>query len=659
MRINNNLMAMNTNRQLGINSANGAKSIEKLSSGLRINRAGDDAAGLAISEKMRGQIRGLNQGSRNSQDSISLIQTAEGALNESQAILQRMRELSVQAANDTNVDLDRDQIQEEITQLTSEVNRIAETTEFNTMKLLNGEKTNTLDTGVKLSATSATTVGGAAITLVNAEGATGAATVSISKVTSKVARVGVTTVALSFADADPKGAVFVDNKIAVDVTDTGAANAVMATAGSTVGWTITKISATEVRIQNNTVVSGSSGSANVTINDVISASATGGFTFNDHGVSFEINDVASWSAASTITFETGVADEDLGTNLQGWNAADLFNGTTAVTTIANDSLSYDATALTGSYTINFDNSIGADGGFVLTRTSSGGSTVLDQFAASATLTAGGAYTIAFAEHGVTFSFDVTSTAAVTLDNIFDNGEGASFSVGALDKSHVYSLTTGTSSSTIGTSIESGGSTYTAALTLTGAVTATADGITVSATAGATITTASATTISIEDNTTGSDASLAFQIGANTGQYLDLSISDMGSKALLISATAGGTGFATAASVVDAATNTATQFGLDLSTHSAAASAITVIDNAINAVSSERAKLGSVQNRLEHTIKNLDTSAENLQASESRIRDVDMAKEMMTFTKNNILQQAAQSMLAQANQAPQGVLQLLR
>ncbi|MEC2077889.1 flagellin [Metabacillus fastidiosus] len=144
MRINHNIAALNTYRQL--NSANGAqgKSMEKLSSGLRINRAGDDAAGLAISEKMRGQIRGLDQASKNSQDAISLVQTAEGALNETHDILQRMRELAVQASNDTNTTGDREEIQKEINQLTSEINRIGNTTEFNTQKLLNGEKDGTV-----------------------------------------------------------------------------------------------------------------------------------------------------------------------------------------------------------------------------------------------------------------------------------------------------------------------------------------------------------------------------------------------------------------------------------------------------------------------------------------------------------------------------------
>jgi flagellin len=138
MRINHNLMAMNAHRQLSINSEKQAKSLEKLSSGLRINRAGDDAAGLAISEKMRGQIRGLNQASRNAQDGISMVQTAEGALNETHSILQRMRELSVQASNDTNTGTDRDAIKSEMDALTNEIGRIASDTEFNTQTLLTG-----------------------------------------------------------------------------------------------------------------------------------------------------------------------------------------------------------------------------------------------------------------------------------------------------------------------------------------------------------------------------------------------------------------------------------------------------------------------------------------------------------------------------------------
>lgn len=141
MIVQHNMASANTNRQLGITTGSLAKSTEKLSSGYRINRAGDDAAGLSISEKMRGQIRGLEQASTNAQDGISLIQTAEGALNETHSILQRMRELTVQAANDTNVTADRQAIAKEVRALTSEVTRIAKQTEFNTMKLLSGTLT--------------------------------------------------------------------------------------------------------------------------------------------------------------------------------------------------------------------------------------------------------------------------------------------------------------------------------------------------------------------------------------------------------------------------------------------------------------------------------------------------------------------------------------
>ena len=143
MIINHNMRAMNAQRNMGINTNNAAKSMEKLSSGLRINRAGDDAAGLSISEKMRAQIRGLDQASRNSQDGISMIQTAEGALNETHSILQRMRELAVQASNDTNVTVDRSSINDELKQLSDEITRIGQQTQFNTQNILNGGEADT------------------------------------------------------------------------------------------------------------------------------------------------------------------------------------------------------------------------------------------------------------------------------------------------------------------------------------------------------------------------------------------------------------------------------------------------------------------------------------------------------------------------------------
>lgn len=209
MRINHNIASLNTYRQLTINNTAANKSLEKLSSGYRINRAGDDAAGLAISEKMRGQIRGLNQAERNAQDAISLIQTAEGALNETHSILQRMRELAVQAASDTNTDDDRAELQKEIEQLLEEIDRISTDTEFNTMTLLNGDYSTeasalTFQVGansgqivdIQLNDMSATTGLGLSTSTVNLETRTGATTAidnideAIKQVSSERAKLG-------------------------------------------------------------------------------------------------------------------------------------------------------------------------------------------------------------------------------------------------------------------------------------------------------------------------------------------------------------------------------------------------------------------------------------------------------------------------------------
>lgn len=195
MIINHNMNAMNAHRNMGVNNNNAAKAMEKLSSGLRINRAGDDAAGLAISEKMRGQIRGLDQASRNAQDGISLIQTAEGALNETTNILQRMRELSVQAANDTNATTDRQAIKTELTALRSEISRIAETTKFNGKGIINsGASTVSLNIqvgansgeGIKITlANMNASAIGVAATTVSAIGSEGSAT-DANKLTSAI-----------------------------------------------------------------------------------------------------------------------------------------------------------------------------------------------------------------------------------------------------------------------------------------------------------------------------------------------------------------------------------------------------------------------------------------------------------------------------------------
>lgn len=448
MRINHNISALNTFRQLSLNNSATTKSLEKLSSGLRINRAGDDAAGLAISEKMRGQIRGLNQAASNASNGISLIQTAEGALNETQSILQRMRELAVQASNDTNTAADRAEIQKEIDQLTQEVDRIGNSTEFNTKKLLNG--------GASVSAS----VSGADAARVSVIGGSAETQVGAS----------------------------------VDITAWTAATA--DTASTTATFT--------------------------TANSTLAASST--ITIN--GISFNLSGETVQNAINTIN-EAGLG-------------------------------------VTASYT-------------------TGGSITL------------------------------TSDTIGSKSNMVISGVGGSF--------------TGADSVTQGAD---------ASVTITGTPGYSSNGNTITITSGdATglqFTVSGATGAALIN--VNSNGGLNMHIGANENQTMYISINDMRATALGVDA-------------------------IDVTSKESAEDAIKTIQNALNIVSSERSKLGAYQNRLEHTINNLGTTSENLTASESRIRDVDMANEMMEFTKNNILSQAAQAMLAQANQQPQSVLQLLQ
>jgi flagellin len=448
MRINHNIAALNTYRQLTAGSTAASKNMEKLSSGLRINRAGDDAAGLAISEKMRGQIRGLEQAARNSQDAISLIQTAEGALNETHAILQRMRELAVQAANDTNTADDRAELQKEMNQLTEEINRIGNNTEFNTKKLINGDLT-------------------------------GAGSGAIQE---------------------------------------------------------------DVSFDFSGIVAGATGNTVLTI---------GG---TDYTIVWDNAKNADGSqdtfSGTTIYIGTNGADPN--------NIGDRIEAQFLAMRGANPSLSIS----------EFDFSQSAAETLRIEAT------------------AGGAYDGAAGQGMITFKSGVNPVTTV-------NAQGSN----------------------------------------------------------------------------GTNGTATFQVGANADQQFSVSISDMRAVALGIASTNaggdadGGAGQAVFASgVANEITKdvtSGTEYALDISDATKATDAIKVIDEAIKKVSTERSKLGAYQNRLEHTINNLGTSAENLTAAESRIRDVDMAKEMMEFTKNNILSQAAQAMLAQSNQIPQGVLQLLR
>lgn len=557
MRINHNLASLNTYRQLTVNNSNTSKSLEKLSSGSRINRAGDDAAGLAISEKMRAQIRGLDMASKNAQDSISLIQTAEGALNETQSILQRMRELAVQASNDTNVSIDRSQIQKEINQLTSEVNRIGNTTEFNTMTLLNG-------------GLASSKLVGAASSKVEYKQVSKEYTVNFADAVSGNAFA-------KYASAIEGGAISVSgtgefSKYLEANTKKTSASSFVEIKKTSAGFTVT-------------LIAQMSGAATVfSSQDTLTANASGDFVYDHHGVKFTIKKDSADKLSNNDAIKVGTQKSESSISVKNdWNT--------------NDS--------TATKTIFVGNKITVD--------ASKADSIKNAVMLSVTVTASGKMTVSY--------YDISSGGTAIHKDYYDNTAQGTSDFDYDDHGVKFTLKTGTANATIG-------------IKLTRSETKT-------------------------DTSTYVDNSLKFQVGANENQTIALGIEDMRALKLGITSSAVGTNFTATKGVTDGTNNTAAEFALSVSSSGTAANAITVLNKAINTVSEERSKLGSVQNRLEHTINNLGTTSENLTASESRIRDVDMAKEMMEFTKNNILTQAAQSMLAQANQQPQGVLQLLR
>jgi len=507
MRIQHNIPALNTFRQLGINNTGSSKALEKLSSGYRINRAGDDAAGLAISEKMRAQVRGLNRASANAQDGVSLIQAAEGALQEAQNVLQRMRELSVQAANDTNELIDRLAIQDEINQLKTEINRIANTTEFNKKTLLDGSLNS----------------GGYATKLIS-----GQAVVAGAYINPQIA-------AARVADEEPVVGLYT---VAVTTVGTYAVSTwEYDLTGMAEGDTLT------VSIEfDNTDRSGGQVFSDAPI-----------FTFTAVGDSAIDN--ATFINLLKETLQTVVKDYDISTsgNTVTFKALGIGSGWNNVTLTVEegDVNSGDPVNLEGEQIVEIE---GED-----------------------------------AEITITFSDPVT-------------GEDNDFTVTTAPDEGFYI-------NGVFTDLEDSGLVFEIA----------------------DLTRASSSILQVV-----AGRNLTLQAGANTGRHQTI---DIGVRSI-----------------------SAASLGVDnlrVDNHLAGQATLAAVENAITLVSKQRAELGAVQNRLEHTIANLDTVSENLQDAESRIRDVDMAKEMMNFTKFTILMQASQAMMAQANALPQGVLQLLR
>ena len=539
MVVQHNMSAMNANRNLGITTGLQAKSSEKLSSGYKINRAADDAAGLSISEKMRSQIRGLNKASDNAQDGISLIQTAEGALNEQHSILQRMRELAVQAANGTETDEDREAVQNEITQLQEELTRISETTEFNTMKLLDGSQSGTggatTSKGPKFGAVQENMNGAFAVSNVPATVSVAANASTVRGTETAIWDAAGTTLTLNLAQNTTYTQSEIDNLIANAKQEDHDAEGTPAEISLKLNNGV--LSVADAAMPGTKTAAGAAATAKGTMTDGEYVGAdTITLTSNKYGA--ELNDMKL-----TIDFTAKAGGESVET--------------------------------TKEQTYDTANAITASGEYVL------------HLAAGTEYTASDIESI-LKENGFDFSVELAGNTPDEPDTLFAQTAAAT----------AVELTLANGAGLGDDDALWGQANY--------------------------------------DSTSSSGKGLTLQIGANEGQTMSFTIDDMSAQALGVDGTK-----------------------VDLSTQEGAQKATTVIDAAIKKVSEQRGKMGAIQNRLEHTIANLDTAAENTQTAESRIRDTDIAEEMVEYSKNNILAQAGQSMLAQANQSTQGVLSLLQ
>ena len=513
MIVQHNITAMNANRMLGMTTGSLSKSTEKLSSGYRINRAADDAAGLTISEKMRKQIRGLDQASTNAEDGVSAVQTAEGALTEVHSMLQRMNELAVQASNGTNSQDDRKAIQDEISQLTTEIDRVAETTKFNETYLLKG------DDGQK-------------------------------------------TINLKAHDAGLKGT----------LTENGDGTATFTMAELQDGDTVS------IGGKNYTI--GSSVADAKALLVTADAGKTNTYKIGDKTYKVDENGAVTDSNGNSLYVKTE----------KGATAATAFSVGVELTTDAN--FTNDKGVATNNTAVKLDN---------LKNYVSGGVTV-----SNGTLTK------------VAMTDDKSLDGTATADGIDDNDSSV------ITKKMAYKLaanellaanqigdTEGSAKVGLGTNVDTA----------------------VSATNGTGV-----FKIQLGQTKVANTLSFNLHVGsdADMTNKIQIDIETMNSSYLGVK-------------------------GLNVADDSgkAATYAIDAIADAVAKVSEQRSALGAVQNRLEHTIDNLDNVVENTTSAESRIRDTDMAEEMVNYSKNSILQQAGQSMLAQANQANQGVLSLLQ
>ena len=609
MRIQHNIAALNTHRNLGFNNTNANKALEKLSSGYKINRAGDDAAGLAISEKMRGQIRGLDMAQKNAQDGISLIQTAEGALHEVHALLQRGRELAVQAANDTNVESDREALQLEIDGIKKEINRIGTDTEFNTIKLLTTDSVIPIPNPPPPITGGGGTGGGGGVS--GAGGVTG-----VDPTAARTERIEQFTSALMGSMmANAEQAVWdafgldVLNTYDMDITYTTSprGNAVasvryMYTPSTGKGLPTTMDFNLTYFVDG---VNPGISADRVVAHEMVHAAMA--------GANMAMADYPFWFVEGTAEYVAG-GNERVRSHLN-WQTPTTSNVQALVNKLGNtDSSGYASGFLATKY---------LDHLITVTDPSKSIKDMMQWLDDTPTrkLTDGIQQFTGLTQSQFEAKFKSQNGG---VQFVLDTGVAGTGSI--LSKYGYTDTDEGIIPDT--PNPISSGSKFNFNYDWSNVPQA-ATAPFVELAASIPVATSQSTAIDLR-----SGHHLTFHIGANEEQNVKFEIANISDERL-------GIDLVTVETQVDA----------DQS--------IEKFDVAINSVSLIRANFGALQNRLEHTVTNLGNTAENLTAAESRIRDTDMAKEMMNFTKQNILMQAAQSMLSQANQQPQGFLQLLK
>ena len=659
MVVQHNMQAMNANRMLNVTTSTQAKSTEKLSSGYKINRAADDAAGLTISEKMRKQIKGLDQASTNAEDGVSAVQTAEGALTEVHSMLQRMNELAVQASNGTNSESDRSAIQDEISQLTTEIDRVAETTKFNETYLLKGNTDGTTS-DMKINAHDAGLKG---VLTDNGDNAT----FELPKDLEKGDKV--TIAGTEYTIGDKAGTSTTDGyDTYANVKDSviSAGDSVTDTNGNTYKFVDKIANANNWNAGTKFTITDEQGnSKEYTIADATDLTQ---MQIKDTDAKELIaKELANPSHKVTMTaYNDGTTTKDVNAEVVSsldnkerssvaWagKTVDAF----ATETTANGGLgSADGSAVKSV-------SIGGKDTTITTKkpvSSSDIADVVGSMKAGDKLKVGNT-TLTIADKTDAKNGEYTVTDALKAINVnADDMDAVEFAIKSSNKDGIKML----ASKGI-----TNDATADATPTLDGTNAVTVVGATSSDNNANTITKAeayekmakelqTASSIGTDD---GAEAKVTnhgngkFTIEKGTASVTDsLSFSlHVGADADMTNKITVGIDSMSAAGLGIKGINVKDDSGM------AATYAIDAIADAVSKVSAQRSSLGAVQNRLEHTIANVDNVVENTTSAESRIRDTDMAEEMVNYSKNNILAQAGQSMLAQANQSNQGVLSLLQ